>query len=88
MTGASSWQQSGKEEHAKGEAEYKAAQTKVCYIPSRIKDFADSIIRATLKVRRIASLERRMLLLAQSLATRLVAPALLSNVNTHNNLNM
>ena len=25
-TGATSWQQSGKEEHAKGEAEYKAAQ--------------------------------------------------------------
>lgn len=28
MTGATSWQQSGKEEHAAGEAEYKAAQTK------------------------------------------------------------
>ncbi|KAF8623372.1 hypothetical protein AX17_007449 [Amanita inopinata Kibby_2008] len=26
MTGATSWQQSGKEEHAKGEGEYKAAQ--------------------------------------------------------------
>lgn len=26
LTGAQSWQQSGKEEHAKGEAEYKAAQ--------------------------------------------------------------
>ncbi|KAJ2915441.1 hypothetical protein MD484_g4991, partial [Candolleomyces efflorescens] len=26
LTGATSWQQSGKEEHAKGEAEYKAAQ--------------------------------------------------------------
>ena len=25
-SGATSWQQSGKEEHAKGEAEYKAAQ--------------------------------------------------------------
>lgn len=27
-TGATSWQQSGKEEHAAGEAEYKAAQVK------------------------------------------------------------
>jgi len=27
-TGATSWQQSGKEEHAQGEAEYKAAQAK------------------------------------------------------------
>lgn len=28
MTGATTWQQSGKEEHAQGEAEYKAAQAK------------------------------------------------------------
>ena len=28
LTGATSWQQSGKEEHARGEAEYKAAQAK------------------------------------------------------------
>ncbi|KAJ7182765.1 mismatched base pair and cruciform DNA recognition protein [Mycena crocata] len=28
LTGATSWQQSGKEEHASGEAEYKAAQAK------------------------------------------------------------
>lgn len=28
VTGASSWQQSGKEEHAAGEGEYKAAQAK------------------------------------------------------------
>ncbi|PFH48872.1 hypothetical protein AMATHDRAFT_76492 [Amanita thiersii Skay4041] len=28
MTGLQSWQQSGKEEHAQGEAEYKAAQAK------------------------------------------------------------
>lgn len=28
MTGSTSWQQAGKEEHAKGEAEYKAAQAK------------------------------------------------------------
>ena len=28
VTGAQSWQQSGKEEHAKAEAEYKAAQAK------------------------------------------------------------
>ena len=28
MTGATSWQQSGKEEHAAGEGEYKAAQAK------------------------------------------------------------
>lgn len=28
VTGATSWQQSGKEEHAQGEAEYKAAQAK------------------------------------------------------------
>ncbi|KAF8069181.1 mismatched base pair and cruciform DNA recognition protein [Lyophyllum atratum] len=28
LTGATSWQQSGKEEHAQGEAEYKAAQAK------------------------------------------------------------
>jgi uncharacterized protein YjbJ (UPF0337 family) len=26
LTGSTSWQQAGKEEHAKGEAEYKAAQ--------------------------------------------------------------
>ncbi|KAH9939161.1 mismatched base pair and cruciform DNA recognition protein [Amylocystis lapponica] len=28
LTGATSWQQSGKEEHAQGEAEYKASQAK------------------------------------------------------------
>ncbi|KAH9849953.1 hypothetical protein C2E23DRAFT_838061 [Lenzites betulinus] len=28
LTGAQSWQQSGKEEHAQGETEYKAAQAK------------------------------------------------------------
>ncbi|GBE86718.1 hypothetical protein SCP_0905980 [Sparassis crispa] len=28
LTGATSWQQSGKEEHAGGEAEYKASQAK------------------------------------------------------------
>ncbi|KAK7045774.1 hypothetical protein VNI00_007175 [Paramarasmius palmivorus] len=28
LTGAESWQQSGKEEHAQGEAEYKGAQAK------------------------------------------------------------
>ena len=28
LTGAESWQRSGKEEHAQGEAEYKAAQAK------------------------------------------------------------
>lgn len=28
VTGATSWQQSGKEEHAAGEGEYKAAQAK------------------------------------------------------------
>ncbi|KAJ7453022.1 hypothetical protein B0H11DRAFT_2245661 [Mycena galericulata] len=34
VTGATSWQQSGKEEHAKGEAEQKAAQA---------KDYADGV---------------------------------------------
>ena len=28
MTGSTSWQQTGKEQHAKGEAEYNAAQAK------------------------------------------------------------
>jgi len=48
VTGATSWQQSGKEEHAAGEAEYKAAQTKGYAegVTDRITGKKDSIVGA------------------------------------------
>ncbi|KNZ75223.1 hypothetical protein J132_03944, partial [Termitomyces sp. J132] len=48
LTGSTSWQQSGKEEHAQGEAEYKAAQAKGYAegIADRIGGYKDSIVGA------------------------------------------
>ena len=48
LTGAQSWQQSGKEEHAKGEAEYDAARAKE-YIEGtkdRVGSYKDSVVSA------------------------------------------
>ncbi|KAJ7097087.1 hypothetical protein B0H15DRAFT_797807 [Mycena belliarum] len=48
VTGATSWQHSGKEEHASGEAEYKAAQTKgyVEGTGDRLEGKKDSVVGA------------------------------------------
>ncbi|KAK7472071.1 hypothetical protein VKT23_000185 [Stygiomarasmius scandens] len=48
LTGAESWTQSGKEEHAQGEAEYKAAQAKG-YVEGTgdvISGYKDSVVGA------------------------------------------
>ncbi|KZO96805.1 hypothetical protein CALVIDRAFT_554822 [Calocera viscosa TUFC12733] len=50
LTGAKSWQQSGKEEHAQGEAEYNAAQAKG-YVEGgldRLEGKKDSVVGAVL----------------------------------------
>lgn len=48
MTGSTSWQQSGKEEHALGEAEYDAAQAKGYAegLTDRVGGYKDSIVGA------------------------------------------
>ncbi|KAG6896198.1 hypothetical protein C0992_009739, partial [Termitomyces sp. T32_za158] len=48
LTGSASWQQAGKEEHAKGEAEYKAAQAKGYAegTMDRVGGYKDSIVGA------------------------------------------
>ncbi|KAG6901370.1 hypothetical protein C0995_012873 [Termitomyces sp. Mi166 len=48
LTGSASWQHSGKEEHAQGEAEYKAAQAKGYAegTADRIGGYKDSIVGA------------------------------------------
>ncbi|KAL0563676.1 hypothetical protein V5O48_018390 [Marasmius crinis-equi] len=47
-TGLQSWQQSGKEEHAQGEAEYKAAQAKGYAegVSDRVGGYKDSVVGA------------------------------------------
>ncbi|KAI6111584.1 hypothetical protein EDD16DRAFT_1694201 [Pisolithus croceorrhizus] len=48
MTGASSWSQSGKEEHSRGEGEYKAAQAKgyVEGLTDKAGGYKDSVVGA------------------------------------------
>lgn len=48
VSGAQSWQQSGKEEHARGEAEYKAAQAKGYAegVTDRVGGYKDSVVGA------------------------------------------
>ncbi|KAF4580738.1 CsbD-like domain-containing protein [Pleurotus pulmonarius] len=48
MTGATSWQQSGKQEHAEGEAEYKAAQAQgyVEGVTDRAGGYKDNVVGA------------------------------------------
>ncbi|KAK7047344.1 hypothetical protein VNI00_006575 [Paramarasmius palmivorus] len=48
LTGATSWQQSGKEEHARGEAEYRAAQAEgyVEGATDRVTGYKDSVVGA------------------------------------------
>ncbi|KAG1895665.1 uncharacterized protein F5891DRAFT_1130528 [Suillus fuscotomentosus] len=48
VTGMSSWSQSGKEEHAKGEGEYNAAQAKgyVEGVSDRATGYKDSVVGA------------------------------------------
>jgi len=48
LTGAQSWQQSGKEEHAKGEAEYDAARAKGYAegTKDRVGGYKDSVVGA------------------------------------------
>ncbi|KAJ8521719.1 hypothetical protein ONZ45_g1623 [Pleurotus djamor] len=48
LTGAQSWQQSGKEEHAQGEAEYKAAQAQgyVEGTSDRMGGYKDNVLGA------------------------------------------
>ncbi|KAG7090315.1 hypothetical protein E1B28_011912 [Marasmius oreades] len=48
VTGLESWQQSGKEEHAQGEAEYKAAQAKGYAegVSDRVGGYKDSVVGA------------------------------------------
>ena len=66
MTGSTEWQQSGKEEHARGEAEYKAAQVKGYAegTVDRVAGTKDSVVGAITGDRsqetagKLASLER------------------------------